>query len=208
MSERIPYSEIGFSEREGQRTYDQVADQHDFDFMGLVESKLVSQGNCSLLDIGCGNSSFGREIACAYPSAEIYTVDAYSDTDRGYTARASDPPNLHFVQADGSSIPFANACFDIIVTTWGPARYGSTYPREGHSYITEIGRTLKPDGTAFSRPEGKIFTFPLQTIIEHPKFPEFLKAKATDFKTLEDAGFHLFFNDDPNRVKIYGSEYS
>lgn len=200
---RIPYTDLPFNERDSSRSYAAVVEEHEIDFMSLVGDRLSRFGACALLDMACGNSTFSAEIGRQHPGAQLTRVDLYTDEERGYDA-SNDPPNVTFLQGDcDSALDLPDQSFDLIVTTWGPARYdfGSTDP--DLSYITEMARLLKPGGQGFSRPEGKLFAHGFDAIIRNPKYREHTMRKARHYKRITEEGFRVFFHEDPNCARIY-----
>lgn len=131
------------------RSYDQVSELYEDTFEDLTVRRdewkwLISQIDFSkqpkLLDIGCGNGAFLRQI-----SSQL-TEGCGADASAGMLKMAktkSDEKNisnLQFVQISGPQLPFADNSFDYVISVLS-FRYLDWDPM-----IHEILRVLKPGG--------------------------------------------------------------
>ncbi|MBO4989847.1 MAG: class I SAM-dependent methyltransferase [Clostridia bacterium] len=70
-------------------------------------------GKKKILEIGCGPGALSESLARWYPDAEIIG----SDRDSSFIAFASrQAPNVRFLEADATALPFAEESFDVVVS--------------------------------------------------------------------------------------------
>ncbi|HEX5778037.1 MAG TPA: methyltransferase domain-containing protein [Xanthobacteraceae bacterium] len=80
-------------------------------FLGEIEFP----PRCRVLDVGCGTGVLTRRLA-ALPNVESVTgVDPAASLLADARELAKDLTNVNFQEADGRSLPFADASFDVVV---------------------------------------------------------------------------------------------
>jgi len=84
-----------------------------------------------LLDAGCGEGYYARELAQRFPLASILGLDISRDA---ITAAARIPGGVNWLVADLKHLPVADSCADVVLDVLTPADY------------EEFRRVLKPDG--------------------------------------------------------------
>lgn len=126
--------------------YSWIARHYDklFDTMnaGLHHAslKLFSPGKgMAVLDVGCGTGS--HLVAYQKAGCEIYGIDKSAAMLQVAQDKLGSDARLHL--GDASSMPFENAQFDLISTT---LTLHEMNPGVRHAVISEMKRTLKPDG--------------------------------------------------------------
>ena len=100
--------------------------------------QLEGKRNC--LEIGCGSGATSKYIAEKY-LLEVTGVDIDPEEIKLARKKTVNLPPVHFSQADATSLPFPDSCFDIVlcykvlhhVPDWSKA-------------FNEISRVLKPGG--------------------------------------------------------------
>jgi ubiquinone/menaquinone biosynthesis C-methylase UbiE len=92
---------------------------------------------CRVLDAGCGTGALARRLVAIEPACDLTLVDAAPRM----LARAADLPGRH-VLADLRALPFADASFDIVMSTWALETLGE----ERAFALVELIRVLKPGG--------------------------------------------------------------
>ena len=85
----------------------------------------------TLLDVGCGEGYYARQIAQSFPLSRILGVDLSRDA---ITAAARIPGHEAWLVADLKHLPLADASADIVLDVLTPADYEA------------FARVLKPDG--------------------------------------------------------------
>lgn len=85
----------------------------------------------TVVDAGCGEGSYAKDIARAHPSATVIGLDIVKDAIR-VAARGGGP--VRWLVADLANMPLANATADVILNVFTPANYD------------EFKRILKPGG--------------------------------------------------------------
>ena len=73
-----------------------------------------------ILDVGCGPGWFPLELADRAPAAAVVGVDLshpMTVTAAAHAQAAQSEPRAHFAQARGEVLPFADATFDLVVST-------------------------------------------------------------------------------------------
>ena len=98
-----------------------------------------------ILDIGCGIGHNTLPIAKLYPEAEVIGIDTGRPMLRYGHARAMalEYPNVKFVQAEASKLPYEDESFDWIQTTMFLHETGG---KSIYNIMREIYRCLKPGG--------------------------------------------------------------
>jgi SAM-dependent methyltransferase len=100
----------------------------------------------AVLEIGSGPGELAIEIARRMPGGEVVGIDlaqAMIDRalDRARTARLDE--RVRFQLADAAALPFADASFDLVVSTLSLHHWS-----EPAAVFGEIGRVLRPGGLA------------------------------------------------------------
>ncbi len=114
-----------------------------------------------LLDIGCGEGYFSRQIEqhCQQPEKlELHGVDIAKNA---ILAAAKKQANARFIVASNKLLPYANEYFDLLLRVYAP------------SNDQEISRLLKPNGLLLTVTPGprhlwQLRQFIYPTIKEHP----------------------------------------
>jgi SAM-dependent methyltransferase len=120
--------------------YDGIADWYDTEFQPAplesetwsLVTRLLGEPSGSLLDVGCGTGSY--TAALAERNWDVTGVDVSQDMLRRAEARG-----VRTVQADATSLPFADATFDAAVSI-----FTSTDMDDLGAVIREIARVLRP----------------------------------------------------------------
>lgn len=102
--------------------------------IGLLKSQLHDGTALRLLDLGCGEGYYSRQLAshCGTDSAmEFHGLDI---AKFAIASAAKQQRNAHFVVASTQRLPYPDAYFDILLRVFAP------------SNPTEMLRVLKPDG--------------------------------------------------------------
>lgn len=130
------------------RSFDSRA--HEYDRHAIVQKRVLERfirllpngiTPCSILDIGSGTGALLQKLAGKYPSASLAGLDmAYG---MGVTARdrLADSGRVSFVTADAEHLPFADASFDLVVSTSTFQWLETLDPA-----FSQIRRILRPEG--------------------------------------------------------------
>ena len=99
-----------------------------------------------ILDIGCGPGLVTRGLARRAPESLLIGLDLSEPMIR--QARQAlpgenEPPRLRFLVADAGRLPFADAAFDLVLSSATLHHVGDPI-----AYFNEIDRVLAPDGHA------------------------------------------------------------
>lgn len=114
-----------------------VSDTLNFLIVYLQGSRQIL-GNEKVLDIACGTGELERMLLNIHPDLKIVGVDI---SEKMLDVARLKLPNLEFVKASASSLPFPDHNFDIVVTV--SAFHYFENPGE---VLEEIRRILKPKG--------------------------------------------------------------
>jgi SAM-dependent methyltransferase len=120
--------------------YDGIADWYDTEFQPApLESetwevllRLLGDGDGSLIDVGCGTGSYAA--ALAEHGWEVTGVDVSEDM-----LRRAREKGAQVVQADVTSLPFEDSCFDAAVST-----FTHTDMDDFAAVVREVVRVLRP----------------------------------------------------------------
>lgn len=98
-----------------------------------------------VLDVGCGSGAVALDLAAACPGT-LVAVD--SDAAMARCSRDALQENAEVLVADGRSLPFADASFDVavcnLVLLWSP---------EPARVVKEMARVVRPGGTVLASME-------------------------------------------------------
>ena len=99
-----------------------------------------------ILDLGCGSGYLTFPIAERNENAYVAGLDIVTDTLERNTKKAQETniKNVEFISYDGSTFPFEDNSFDLVVT-----RYALHHFPEIRKSISEVARVLKSDGLFF-----------------------------------------------------------
>ncbi len=83
----------------------------------LARATAIRPAPISVLDIGCGTGLLLREAAQCIPSARLTGIDAAPDMVRVALAAVPESLPVQFLHGFAERLPFADATFDLVVTT-------------------------------------------------------------------------------------------
>ena len=123
--------------------YDGIADWYDTEFQPAplesetwsIVGRLLGEPCGSLLDVGCGTGSY--TAALAERGWDVTGVDVSEDMLR----RAQDR-GVRTVRADGASLPFGDASFDVMFTAFGAVPFVA----DSAAIMAEAARVVRPGG--------------------------------------------------------------
>jgi ubiquinone/menaquinone biosynthesis C-methylase UbiE len=109
----------------------------------LERADRLASAPARVLDVGCGTGAFLRLAAAHWPEALLFGVDPAEKMLERARAGNEFPERVEFVRARSEELPFAEAEFDLAVSTmsfhhWGDQAHG----------LTEVARVLRA-GAAF-----------------------------------------------------------
>jgi SAM-dependent methyltransferase len=98
------------------------------------------RGPCRLLDLGCGNGNFIKNIPD--PGVDAWGIDISRRATEAAKSRVAKPEQI--IRAEAPPLPFENNFFDT-VTAWGVIEHFPCLP----DIIKEISRVARPDAAIF-----------------------------------------------------------
>lgn len=117
--------------------------------MQYVMHRIREMGPCKILDIG---SPLSQNVALScLPGVDVTVLDVRPNDD-------ADMLGLHWRLASATSLPYADASWDIVISLWvmghvGDGRYGDEFVVDGDlRMLKEIARVTRPGGTAIIGP--------------------------------------------------------
>ena len=126
----------------GDARYDGLAEWYDRDFdpeplegaQHQAVLRILGDRSGTLLDVGCGTGA--RTAALAARGWDATGVDVSGDMLRLARERG-----VHAVRADATALPFDDASFDAVVSTWT-----HTDVEDFPAVVSEVARVLRPAG--------------------------------------------------------------
>ena len=94
-----------------------------------------------ILDIGCGTGTLLEKLALRFPAAGLVGLDLAFGMGRAARQRLSGLDRVAFLAADAEALPFADASFDLVVSTSTFQWLEGLEPAFG-----EVRRVLRPGG--------------------------------------------------------------
>ncbi|VBA40855.1 Demethylrebeccamycin-D-glucose O-methyltransferase [Mycobacterium innocens] len=130
------------------RAYEMLSEAWYFGRRARIWDHLVAASGARsgerVLDLGCGAGYFARRIAPVVgPSGVVVGIDP-SPASLDYAA-AHAPPNCTFYPAQAQNLPFADASFDVVVSS---LTFHHIAPDRRLGAIREVLRVLRPRGRA------------------------------------------------------------
>ncbi len=95
----------------------------------------------AILDIGCGTGRLLRAAAARFPSATLHGVDAAHGMVKQAATMLPPGVKVNFQQGVAESLPFANAAFDLVLSTMTFHHWS-----DQQKSIGEVKRVLAPGG--------------------------------------------------------------
>ena len=96
-----------------------------------------------LLDIGCGTGRTLHQIAITHPAMQLHGVDLSPAYIRMARKRLADAPELTLAVENGEALPWSDATFDIVTSTY----MFHELPRNARrNVVREMLRVVKPGG--------------------------------------------------------------
>lgn len=127
------------------QSYDELAESYDVRWQRYIEAsvRLAAEaieldGQERLLDVACGTGHLERRLLDGWPRLQLTGVDL--SPNMLSEARAKYLP-VRWLAADASSLPLADAAFDVVVCV-----SGFHYFRQPQSTLGEMRRVLRPGG--------------------------------------------------------------
>ncbi|PMB44818.1 methyltransferase type 11 [Fischerella thermalis CCMEE 5201] len=128
--------------------YDQMADVYDQRWNNYIAKTLSFLKNwakispeATVLDIGCGTGEFERLLVAENPQQAITGVDISEEMLLVAKQKCHAYPNVSYQNASVSALPFADNCFDVIVSS-----SAFHYFNDPDIALKEMRRVLKPVG--------------------------------------------------------------
>ncbi len=98
------------------------------------------EGKEDFLEVGCGSGAVSKYVASNY-DANITAIDLDPELIELAQKSVHDMPNIHFLAADATHLPFLDTGFDVVLS-FGVMHHISNWL----DALKEIHRVLKPEG--------------------------------------------------------------
>lgn len=147
---------------------------------------------CSVLDIGCGEGRFTRELSGA--ADRVVGIDL-SETAISEAVSGDMPHNLSFVGGDSRRMPFEDAAFGLVCSRRGPV--------SDSEVLREVRRVMKPGAQLIALMPGESHRIETQEIFGRGMgWPPSRPVRFTVPEMLREAGLELVFF-----TECYGASY-
>ena len=116
-------------------------------FGALLLDNIELRGGLKILDLGCGNGFPSFELANLFGvSCQITGMDVWREglNRARLKQRFHRLPNLIFLEADGASMPFGDATFDVVVSNLGVNNFA-----DPAAVLAECFRVARAGGTLY-----------------------------------------------------------
>lgn len=110
----------------------------------LARYAAAGSGNWRILDVGCGPGWFPLELAGVASAAAVIGIDLshpMTVTAAAHARARGSERRVHFAQARGEVLPFADGTFDLVVST-----LALHHVQEPVSALEELRRVVRPSG--------------------------------------------------------------
>jgi ubiquinone/menaquinone biosynthesis C-methylase UbiE len=121
--------------------YDRQWSRYIEQTLGFLKSWIAIPAEASVLDIGCGTGHFERIVLKEHPQLQIVGVDLSERMLEIARRKNQGYPNVRFLTASASSLPFPDEGFDVVVSASALHYFSSPY-----ASLAEMRRVVKPRG--------------------------------------------------------------
>ncbi len=115
-----------------------------------IGARYPSNGSFVLLDVGCGEGAYARELQTRFPNGQILGIDLSRDA---IWAAAKQSPQVHWLVGNLGNLPLRDHSVDILLDVLTPADYG------------EFSRVLSQDGLLLKIVPGKLYLAELRACL-------------------------------------------
>lgn len=129
-------TKIAMAEEDEKERYQKQIYHHVFTSTGITEAE-----GLKVLEVGSGRGGGISYIARTFNPVEVVGLELSSSAVKYCTEKYQHIQNLHFMQGDAESIPFADNYFDVVINV----ESSHCYPNYT-GFINEVIRVLKPGG--------------------------------------------------------------
>lgn len=121
--------------------YDWMWKRYTTKSLSVLKRWMKAAPGRTLLDVGCGTGAFEQMLAEDYPGLEMVGVDISENMLTIAREKLASHPNVSFMQATASTLPFDDSRFDRVVSA-----SALHYFEDPSAALAEMRRVLTPDG--------------------------------------------------------------
>ena len=129
--------------------YDRQANRYDRAWrrylartLGFLKASISFRSSDKILDIACGTGEFERLILSEYPDQQMIGIDISEKMLHLAREKCSGNPNVAFLKADASGLPFPDHSFDLVISV-----NSLHYFDKPSASLAEMRRVLLPRGS-------------------------------------------------------------
>ncbi|MFY9984601.1 MAG: methyltransferase domain-containing protein [Chthoniobacterales bacterium] len=123
-------------------TYDRAWRRYITQTLGFLKASISFRSSDKILDVGCGTGEFERLILSEHPEQHMVGIDISENMLRLARKKCSRYPNVAFLKADASALPFPDHSFDLVISA-----SSLHYFNQPGASLAEMRRVLNPSGS-------------------------------------------------------------
>ena len=124
------------------KRYDRTWRRYIARTLGFLKDSISFRSSDKILDIACGTGEFERLILSKHPDQQLIGIDISEKMLHCAREKCRTYPNVAFLKADASSLPFPDQSFDLVISA-----NSLHYFDKPSVSLAEMRRVLLPTGS-------------------------------------------------------------
>ena len=123
-------------------SYDRMWRRYIARTLGFLKASISFRSSDKILDVACGTGEFERLILSEHPDQQMIGIDISEKMLHFAREKCNRYPNVAFLRADASALPFPNHSFDLVISA-----NSLHYFDNPSASLAEMRRVLLPMGS-------------------------------------------------------------